>query len=853
MDDDLDLGATLKGFSPGEKLSDRYALERILGKGGMGVVWLVKDEELKREIAMKFLPDIVVRDREATADLKRETRRSLELTHANIVRIYDFVQGPNWAGITMERIDGETLSAMKVDQPGGCFDVDQIAPWIEQLCMALSYAHVEARVVHRDLKPSNLMLNKAGKIKVADFGIAGTLTESMSRVSVRPTTSGTLVYMSPQQAMGEPPAVTDDLYSMGATIYDLLTGKPPFYSGDVVRQLREKEATTMTERRSRLQITGKKEIPQIWEDAIAACLNKDATQRPQSVADFGEMLFGPASPAAKRLTPPATVKKDAPTPIKRVPQTARATAAKPAATAAAPQTKLLAIAAVAIIAIIVVAIVIFHGKSNNTTTAGSGSTTTTGGASATPVATAAPTVAAIPAPTAAPAVAAAPTGKDLEAMDPSKVQELAQAGNAQAQGILAYWYANGYRTQQDYKQALSWASQASNAGDPIGEFTLAWLYCVGNGVAQNLSVAGPVAGRSIPGLQQLAAQGVNAASVCLGGAYEAGLGMPQDLSQASQIFQKLADQGYPPAQTALGWMYASGEGVTKDWQQASSQFQRAADSGDAGAMLNLALMYANGKGVMEDPQKALAYWQQAASAGNPVAQENLGRIYRIGDGVAQDYSKAITYYQSAANQGDGEAMSGLAWMYSNGEGVNADPAKATELLQQAALAGYSATRAQIAVVYGGSATAQSGAIDSQVVGTWTAAAANSQVQTTRLQVSSSGKYSMSGGFVDSGVANGSNGLMLMASSAGNEQAEIAYEVNGNSMVTYGPLGPTQWRKVTSSDSSDDDDTSTTKSSSSSDQGESSKPSAGQQALGAFMRSRGYGGGGGGGYGGYGGY
>ncbi|MGA3170718.1 MAG: serine/threonine-protein kinase [Chthoniobacteraceae bacterium] len=851
MDDDLDLGATLKGFSPGEKLSDRYALERILGKGGMGVVWLVKDEELKREIAMKFLPDIVVRDREATADLKRETRRSLELTHANIVRIYDFVQGPNWAGITMERIDGETLSAMKVDQPGGCFDVDQIAPWIEQLCMALSYAHVEARVVHRDLKPSNLMLAKSGKIKVADFGIAGTLTESMSRVSVRPTTSGTLVYMSPQQAMGEPPAVTDDLYSIGATIYDLLTGKPPFYSGDVVRQLREKEATTMTERRSRLQITGKKEIPQKWEDAVAACLNKDAAQRPQSVAEFGEMLFGPASPAAKRLTPSGPVKKDAPTPIKRVPQTARATPATgTTAASGAPQTKLLAIAAIALIAIVVVAVVIFHGKSNNTNIAGGSGATTT------PTATAAPVAPTTPAPTAAPApavAAATPAAKDLEALDPSKVQQMAQAGNIQARGLLAYWYANGYRTQQDYKQALTLATQAaqdSNNGDPIGEFTLAWLYCVGNGVPQNLAMASSIAVRSIAGLQQLAAQGVDAAGVCLGGAYEAGLGMPQDLSQALSIFQKLSDQGYPPAQTALGWMYASGEGVTKDWQQAASQFQRAADSGDVGAMLNLALMYANGKGVMEDPQKALACWQQAASAGNPVALENLGRIYRIGDGVAQDYTKAISYYQAAANQGDGEAMSGLAWMYSNGEGVTADPAKATELLQQATLAGYSATRAQIAVVYGGSATAQSGAVASQVVGTWVAAAANSQAQTMRLQVSSNGKYSISGLFADSGVANGSNGLMLMASSAGNEQAEVAYEVSGNTMETYGPLGPAQWRKVTSSDTADDEDSNSSKSNSSSDQGESSKPSTGQQVLDGFMRSRGYGGGGYGGYGGY---
>src|SRR5215472_6379657 len=89
--DGLDVTATLRDFASGQKVFNRYRLTRTLGRGGMGVVWLARDEELDRDVALKFLPELIVHDRAVLSDLKRETRRSLELTHKNIVRIYDFV------------------------------------------------------------------------------------------------------------------------------------------------------------------------------------------------------------------------------------------------------------------------------------------------------------------------------------------------------------------------------------------------------------------------------------------------------------------------------------------------------------------------------------------------------------------------------------------------------------------------------------------------------------------------------------------------------------------------------------------------------------------------------------------
>src|SRR5262249_48354725 len=107
---------------------------------------------------------------------------------------------------------------------------EQLAPLVHQLCAALAYAHGE-NVIHRDLKPANVMLDSKGRVKLADFGIAAVVSDSASRMS-KLGTSGTLPYMSPQQLEGNRPSVADDIYALGATLYELLTSQPPFYTGD---------------------------------------------------------------------------------------------------------------------------------------------------------------------------------------------------------------------------------------------------------------------------------------------------------------------------------------------------------------------------------------------------------------------------------------------------------------------------------------------------------------------------------------------------------------------------------------------------------------------------------------------
>lgn len=285
---DLDFSPSIRTADKEQKLFGRYTLKRVLGRGGMGIVWLAHDDELIRYVAMKFLPDMLVRDREAVEDLKRETRRSLDLTHHHIVRIYDFTQDDMCAAIIMEFVDGETLSAMKSQQQGGCFGVSVVAPWVAHFTSALDYAHRQARVIHRDLKPANLMINSRGDLKVTDFGISRSMSDSMTRVSVS-NTAGTLAYMSPEQALGAPPAPGDDIYALGATVYDLLTGRPPFFRGNLQVQLETVIPPRMEERRAELGNSGEP-IPALWEEVIAACLAKRPQDRPQRIGEVATML-----------------------------------------------------------------------------------------------------------------------------------------------------------------------------------------------------------------------------------------------------------------------------------------------------------------------------------------------------------------------------------------------------------------------------------------------------------------------------------------------------------------------------------------------------------------------------------
>src|SRR5207244_9963684 len=147
-----------------------------------------------------------------------------------------------------------------------------------------------------------------GDLKITDFGIARSLADSATQLTGEQGRSGTLVYMSPQQLSGDRSTHFDDIYSLGATIYELLTSKPPFYSGNVDRQICERVAPSITERRKEFNIEPAF-VPQVWENTVAACLAKDPPRRPQSAVEVAQRLQLPSGQARATTTFRKTLKR----------------------------------------------------------------------------------------------------------------------------------------------------------------------------------------------------------------------------------------------------------------------------------------------------------------------------------------------------------------------------------------------------------------------------------------------------------------------------------------------------------------------------------------------------------------
>jgi serine/threonine protein kinase len=256
----------------GHLLVDRFRLVERLGRGGLGSVWLAEDLQLDNErVACKILKTDLYHDRRAVSDLKREVLLTRRLRHPHILGVYTFWETEENRLITMEYIDGQNLSEMLAEHRRP-FPPATLIPWITQIGEALDYAHSEG-ILHRDVKPANIMVDSQSRALLADFGIARTAREVQARLSGE-LTSGTLLYVSPEQLMGERLDARSDLYSLAATLYELMSGTPPFTSGSIVTQIQMKPAPPV------------EGLPDPINEVLLKALAKDPNRRHESCGAF---------------------------------------------------------------------------------------------------------------------------------------------------------------------------------------------------------------------------------------------------------------------------------------------------------------------------------------------------------------------------------------------------------------------------------------------------------------------------------------------------------------------------------------------------------------------------------------
>ena len=252
-----------------------YKISDKLGEGGMGVVYKADDSKLKREVAIKFLPNVISKSKEEKTRFENEAQAAASLNHPNIATIHAIEEKDNQIFIVMEFINGPELKD-KIEK--GPIPLEESLHIIEQIANGLSAAHQKG-IIHRDIKSSNIMLTQSGQVKIMDFGLAK--VKGSSQITKIGTTIGTAAYMSPEQAQGVKVDNRADIWALGVIFYELLTGQQPFkgeFEQAVIYSILNIEPDLVS--------TIKPDIPLKLEQIVKKLLSKDVDLRYQDVTSF---------------------------------------------------------------------------------------------------------------------------------------------------------------------------------------------------------------------------------------------------------------------------------------------------------------------------------------------------------------------------------------------------------------------------------------------------------------------------------------------------------------------------------------------------------------------------------------
>ena len=264
------------GPQPGAVLGNRYEILQALGEGGMGTVYKARDRELDRLVALKVIRPDLARNPAIIQRFKQELILARQVTHRNVVRIFDLGEADGIKFITMEFIEGKDLRSLLLEHKK--FSPEEAVEIIRQVCLALDTAHGEG-VIHRDLKPQNIMRDAQGRIVVMDFGLARSLqSDGMTQTGAL---IGTMEYMSPEQGLGQELDQRSDLFTLGLIFYELLSGQVPYKADSALASLLKR-----TQERAAPVSSLDNKVPAVLSNIVSKCLERDSKLRYSSAKEL---------------------------------------------------------------------------------------------------------------------------------------------------------------------------------------------------------------------------------------------------------------------------------------------------------------------------------------------------------------------------------------------------------------------------------------------------------------------------------------------------------------------------------------------------------------------------------------
>ena len=621
-----------------EALGKHYELQELIGRGGFAEVFKVRDQWLKRDLALKAIrPDLVVSET-LLARFRREAEAVANLRHPHIVPIYDIGEAEGIMYILMPLIKGESLKSLLVRD--GRRPIQEARRILLEAAGALGAAH-EAGIVHRDIKPENIMLEgKSRRVLVMDFGIAKVMdTAGDSTLTSSGTIVGTPHYMSPEQASGDPHLDhRTDMYSLAVCGYHMLTGGVPF-EGENTRAILFKQM--MESPRSMRELVP--EVPDALMAAVSKGMAKEPADRYPDIEAFASALDA-AVEVVKPAAPATPTKQVSRLPYILVGAAGLATAA--------------------------IALALLNDSPAAEQTAGGDTSAVTSVATAPPgglpgtgitgktdsVLAVTPPPAATPAPAPPPNSAAGTTGRrnpgqttagTTGARNPAPVPppvpasrttatcqssasgddrdsafrlctDEAQKGNVVSQRLLAGLYDRSTVPGHD-AEAVSWYRRAADAGDLPSLFRLGQLLHQGKGVPANALDA-------TAKIKAAAEADYQPAFTVLAERYELGLGVARRSDNNAYIwYLKAAERGDVAAQAKVGDWLTRGKGIDKDEAAGVTWFQRAADRGNRDAQYGIGMAMMRGRGIAKADSAGFAWVKKAADQGHVEAQKEVAK------------------------------------------------------------------------------------------------------------------------------------------------------------------------------------------------------------------------------------